>query len=1602
MNGTGPLSFDAVINNSNFKRQIDEMQRSIRGFSNTAVAETQKVDSALANVGRLAAGAFAFTQLAQLPGQIVRIRGEFQQLEIAFTTMLKSKSKADKLLAEIVKTAATTPFSLKEVATGAKQLLAYGSSASTVVSEIKTLGDVAAGVSVPIGELIYLYGTLRTQGRAYAVDIRQFAGRGIPIYEELAKVLKINSSEVANFVEAGKVGFKEVEQAFKNMTSNGGIFEGLTEKTSKSLTGLLSNLGDAIDRAFNKIGEGQEGLLASGITTATGLVDNYQKVLDILTVIITTYGAYKAAVLLVNAVKAAEATQYGVIAAQIDRESGAYAREIALKVKSAEATAARTAAISAELAVQSASAKTNLDLLRTEVSLLAVKRTNAIESAKSALAEVAASRAKLAAAEANLAANATAINIKKVDIAQNGLLIASEKAVTARKAASAVSADFLAKKLALESAAKATNTITTQAGNAASVASIAATNATAIASTRLTAVQSLQVAITRNLAAVQAAWNATLLSNPIVLFTVGLVAAAGAIYLYSQRATAAELAQKGFIDSMDELNTKKQELVSKTDSLVSKIRSETSTKYDQIKAYNELQGLYPFVLKNMTLQEFQTLKTEEAQRKFNSSIDDFQSNGLIEKIAEANAEIKKYEKQLSFLQDSKTGFGQAGLTIPISDLKEKIEKAKIEAEKLNKELEREKELLFQANAPLQDQIRFYEEKTNLLKKQIDQLLKVIELEEKSAVGGKNMTSIFARITLENLNSQLGQTENILNSINKKGGVNNGGNFQFFTDLKKTNEENLKSLGINQKGSKEWNKYTSEIARADKALEKYNTTSKSRKGDEKFAQGSLKELDQIASKAKEALEKTTGSNFSQIQKLNKTRFDAEQKAIEIRKNLEIRSFDEEVEYKRSQYELYNKWVVFQGQEAADKQFADLIKSGATYKAFLENQIATLEQKVKAGTATTQDKQNLVKAQVTLDIDNEGLDKYKQRITEIKDEVGSLTEYLAVLKAEQEKLSGGDVDKVKFLVDQIRAAEKERSQLFKQFALENNLNEAKSVEIKKYYDDLRLENDKKYIDKKSKAYQDGANAINKAEKTELSELAIADLEKNSAVYKELTKVVRIENRKQLLLEIDKHKKALKLLEARGAKETQIYKEKGQELKDLERDLLTGDLATVSEFASVFGSIGQELEGMNGALGRMGAILTNVSSLAPQIMSLMSGLTTPEQAAIQGIQLVADVILTIAKNRQQNKKFEDEYYNSIISQQNQYNLALNEQIRLNSVKNGNPYVKNYKGIISDGLAALDGAKKLYESSLDALFEGKAKDGFKKVLSFQDGLKAAMGLGAVGVISTFLFGRKDEDVFSPILKQYPNLIKTLKDGTREFNVALAETLISNNQVDDKTKELLQNTIENVKAMEEAKQQISQVIIDLTGTLGDDLRNSLVTAFRDGTSAAEAFGESVGKVLENIISQTLFSSVFGNAFDALKKDFEASYNVGGDGIITDDLTKFYQTYPALVNDFTKGLADAKKEAEKQGLDIFKSGNGSTSSNSLTGAIKGITEETAGILAGQMNAIRVTQAQGLQVGREQLLALSNISNNSNYLPYLQSIDKKLSNVPPDNLRAGGL
>ena len=308
------LKFEITGNCEQLIKSLGQAQGAFAKTARVAEEQGQAIDRLLDKLKNTAAMIGVGFGIKEFGTQVMQVRGQFQQLEMAFKTMLQSETKANDLMNQLVRTAATTPFDLQGVANGAKQLLAYGTAAEEVNTTLVHLGDIAAGLSIPLNDLVWLYGTTMTQGRMFTQDLRQFQGRGIPIAEEIAKIKGVAVDAVGELVTAGKVTSDVVKQAIENMTAEGSKFGGLMDAQSKTITGQISNIEDSIDMMFNSIGQKSEGVINEALSGVSYLVENWESVGKVVLTVATAFGTYKAALLAVIAaqkvatfVKSAEA-----------------------------------------------------------------------------------------------------------------------------------------------------------------------------------------------------------------------------------------------------------------------------------------------------------------------------------------------------------------------------------------------------------------------------------------------------------------------------------------------------------------------------------------------------------------------------------------------------------------------------------------------------------------------------------------------------------------------------------------------------------------------------------------------------------------------------------------------------------------------------------------------------------------------------------------------------------------------------------------------------------------------------------------------------------------------------------------------------------------------------------------------------------------------------------------------------------------------------------------------------------------------------------------------------------------------------------------------
>ena len=293
----GRLLFEVRADQIDIKKDIEAIKKQFESLTEKTKEEGKKQAEVWQNLVKGATAYFTLQGASAFIKQVVAVRSQFQQLEISFGTMLKSKEKANALMSQMADLAAKTPFGLEEVSEGAKRLLAFQVPAEEVTETLRRMGDVAAGLGVPMGQLIHVYGQVKAQGKLMTNDLYQFMNAGIPIIAELSKVVGKSETEIKDMVSAGKIGFPEVQAVIKNMTNEGGLFFNLMAEQSKSLGGQISNLGDSFDQMLNDIGKASEGYISGAIQGVTFLVENYKTLGKVIAGLIVTYGAYRTAVL---------------------------------------------------------------------------------------------------------------------------------------------------------------------------------------------------------------------------------------------------------------------------------------------------------------------------------------------------------------------------------------------------------------------------------------------------------------------------------------------------------------------------------------------------------------------------------------------------------------------------------------------------------------------------------------------------------------------------------------------------------------------------------------------------------------------------------------------------------------------------------------------------------------------------------------------------------------------------------------------------------------------------------------------------------------------------------------------------------------------------------------------------------------------------------------------------------------------------------------------------------------------------------------------------------------------------------------------------------
>lgn len=628
------IKFDITGDNSSVLKAFRGVQDGVSQTARVVEQQGQSIENVFNRIKSVASVAFAGFTAKEIISTLGTVRGEFQQFEIAFETMLGSGQKAKGMISDLANLAATTPFDMKGVVNGAKQLLAYGFAANEITDTMRRLGDVSAGLGLNLQDLTWLYGTTMVQGRLFTRDLMQFTGRGIPLTEELAKQFGVTKDKVSELVTAGKVGFPEVKKAIESLTNEGGKFGGLMEKQSHSITGQISNIKDTIEMAINDLGTQTEGLMNDALDVTSKVIDHWKEIGEVILAAASAIGLYKAMAVSVAAFDTATANvgyaaELSALDALLPKKEEVKKTDLEEAVAKGQLSAAQAELVASkreEVAAYVAELQTKAKVMQDEVHVLENKlalqdnEVQSLQDAYDALDDyVSAEVRDTAATNLNTAAN------ERNNIA-NQLKAAREKAATA-----------------------ATNANTASQGlNTAATA-------------RDTATKGIWAQVTLLCEKAQRAWNASMFSSPLFLIAATIAAVTYAVYKLATAESAHETAVRKSNEAWDEFDNKVKERQQNIESLIRTIQSETATEFEKAEAYQKLSNLAPQLTDQYDQAAIASLDFSKAQKEVAESMDESKYDKAVEDVKKYKDEVSKLQQLLS--SDAKYNGGGQGILL---------------------------------------------------------------------------------------------------------------------------------------------------------------------------------------------------------------------------------------------------------------------------------------------------------------------------------------------------------------------------------------------------------------------------------------------------------------------------------------------------------------------------------------------------------------------------------------------------------------------------------------------------------------------------------------------------------------------------------------------------------------------------------------------------------------------------------------------------------------------------------------------------------------------------------------------------------------------------
>lgn len=230
---------------------LGDSENAKKAFSslNASVGQSQsKIGGIVKGVGGLVAGAatVGVGLIGSVAGVGIKTAAEFEQMEVAFGTLMGSSDKAKKEMAWLKDSAAATPFELADLTAADKTLLNFGFTSDKVRHDfMNSMGNMAAAVGLPssrLPDLARVFGQVQASGRASLEDVNQLIDAGIPVWDALKQATGKSVTQIRKDISDGKISAETFNGALQKFSDN--KFGDAMEKQGQTLNGMWSTLQD--------------------------------------------------------------------------------------------------------------------------------------------------------------------------------------------------------------------------------------------------------------------------------------------------------------------------------------------------------------------------------------------------------------------------------------------------------------------------------------------------------------------------------------------------------------------------------------------------------------------------------------------------------------------------------------------------------------------------------------------------------------------------------------------------------------------------------------------------------------------------------------------------------------------------------------------------------------------------------------------------------------------------------------------------------------------------------------------------------------------------------------------------------------------------------------------------------------------------------------------------------------------------------------------------------------------------------------------------------------------------------------------------------------